>query len=83
MIIKEVIATRRFSKEFNNLDEDIKDAVREIIKALEYGEKVRGTFYCVLKWDLKNYVSIHFCNNEYRLVYQETKNKLKIFLLSW
>ena len=82
MIIKEVIATRRFNRDFDNLEDRIKDFVRKIIKGLEYGEKIKGAFHSPLTGDLKGYTSIHFDENRYRLIYQETKDKLKIFLLS-
>jgi len=60
----------------------IKNLVREIIKGLEYGDKIKGTLHSPLGRDLKGYISIHFCDNKYRLIYQETKDNLKIFLPS-
>jgi|GEM_PF-3306885 len=82
MIIRDVIATKRFNKDFDNLDDLIKNLVREIIKGLEYGDKIKGTLHSPLGRDLKGYISIHFCDNKYRLIYQETKDNLKIFLPS-
>ena len=81
MIIKKVELTKDFVKDFNILPGDVKVLVREILKSLEYGNVVKGTFHVRLKGDLKIYTAIHFWNNKYRLVYRHTKSKLKIIVL--
>ena len=81
MIIRDVELTKDFVKNFNNLPEDVKVLVREILKSLEYGNNVKGTFHVRLERDLKIYTAIHFWNNKYRLIYRCTKSKLKVIVL--
>jgi len=81
MIIREIELTKDFKKDFANLPEDIKPLVIEILKKLEYNEIMEETIHSTLKRDLKGYISIHFHNNKYRLIYREHKNKLKLIAL--
>jgi mRNA-degrading endonuclease RelE of RelBE toxin-antitoxin system len=81
MIIKEVVLAPRFKKDFEKLDLGIQREVRDILRAIEYGDNIKGVFYRSLGRDLFGFTSVHFHDNSYRLIYRAVKNKIKIMVL--
>jgi mRNA-degrading endonuclease RelE of RelBE toxin-antitoxin system len=49
MIIKEVVFTPDFKKDFDKLKTALQNKVREILKSIEYDEKIDGVFHIPLK----------------------------------
>ena len=81
MIIKEVVLTPSFKKDFYNLNLEIQEKVRIILKSIEYSEKLEGVVHIPLKGDLIGFISVHFNNNSHRLIYRTVKNKIKVIVL--
>jgi len=81
MIIKEVVLTPDFKKDFDKLDLDLQKEVMEILKSMEYGEEIEGVVHRPLGRNLIGFTSVHFHENSYRLIYREVKNKIKILVL--
>lgn len=82
MIIKEVIISPEFKKDFDNLEAGLQDKVRKILRSIEYNEKIDGVFHIPLRGDLIGFTSVHFNNNSYRLIYRTMKNKYKVLALT-
>jgi len=81
MIIKEVVLTPSFRKDFYDLDSKLQGKVREILRSIEYGENLEGVVHIPLKGDLAGFTSVHFNNNFHRLIYRTYKNKIKVIVL--
>ena len=81
MIIKEVVLTPSFKKDFYNLNLELQEKVRKILRSIGYSEKLKGVVHIGLKGDLFGFVSVHFNNNSHRLIYRTIKNKIKVIVL--
>ena len=79
MIIKEVVVSPEFRKDFDKLDTDLQNKVREILRSIEYGEKIEGVSHIPLRGDLTGFTSVNFNSNSYRLIYKPMKDKFKAF----
>ena len=82
MIIKEVVVSPEFRKDFDKLDTDLQNKVREILRSIEYGEKIEGVSHIPLRGDLTGFTSVHFNSNCYRLIYKPMKDKFKVLVLT-
>ena len=82
MIIKEVVITPEFKKDFDMLDKELQEKVRRILRSIEYSEKIEGVIHIKLKGDLIGFTSVHFNNNSHRLIYRTMKNKIKVLILT-
>ena len=68
-----VVIPARFQKHLSKLDSRLQDRVKKIVKKLEkdlIGEP--------LGYELRNYYSVHFEHNRYRLIYYKEDDKIEI-----
>ena len=72
----QVILSLEFQKAFYKLPNPIQERVRKIIAKME--NKLIGE---PLKGDLKDFYSVHFESNRYRLIYYKENNVIKILVL--
>jgi len=71
-----VIISSGFRKSFYKLPKPIQERVRKILENLKIylsGEPLKG--------DLKNFYSVHFERNKYRLIYYKEDNVLQVLVL--
>jgi len=68
-----VVLSQGFKKKFEKPDKKIQERVRKILDELQnrlFGEALSG--------DLKEFYSIHFENNKYRLIYHKEDQNIQV-----